>query len=357
MLEVLVAALDGARRALLRRLLRVAPLRRLFVDPSLRIPAAGLVAVATSFAFACWQPLVSLWLGAALFGVPHLVAGVRHVVARERVEPLGRAACVAALGVGVWQCCGAGDGAVRAYVVLFALALHAELAAAPLRRWLLAGHAAVAVAAAAALVAPRASLLVLSHVHGLGALGYFALRARRRGVVVWPVLAAAALVMLGGALGVFDKLWAATLYAPRSASVSIVAEAVGTAFGQPSAVALRRALFLYAFGQSLHFAVWLRLLPELDRPTHVPHSFRRALALFERDCGRLARPALVVAVAAVPAIFCGGGTAREAYFALTYFHVGLEAAVLARALARPAQPSLAWSSRAKAATTAPALAG
>jgi hypothetical protein len=74
----------------------------------------------------------------------------------------------------------------------------------------------------------------------------------------------------------------------------------------------------------------LRLVPELERPSKVPPSFRRALALFEADFGRWARPLLVVCVASLPLILFGGGVAREAYFALTYFHVGLEAAALAR---------------------------
>jgi hypothetical protein len=33
----------------------------------------------------------------------------------------------------------------------------------------------------------------------------------------------------------------------------------------------------------------------------------------------------------------GGGAARNAYFALTYFHVGLEAAAVARGLEHPVQ--------------------
>ena len=50
-------------------------------------------------------------------------------------------------------------------------------------------------------------------------------------------------------------------------------------------------------------------------------------------------PLLWLTAAAVVLIFFGGGTARNAYFALTYFHVGLEAAALARAgLARRTQP-------------------
>jgi len=91
-----------------------------------------------------------------------------------------------------------------------------------------------------------------------------------------------------------------------------------------------RGLFLYAFGQSLHFAVWLRLMPEVDRPARVPKPLRRALAEFRMDFGRWAWPLLAVAAVSVVLLFAGGGPAREAYFALTYFHVGLEAAALAR---------------------------
>ncbi len=101
------------------------------------------------------------------------------------------------------------------------------------------------------------------------------------------------------------------------------------------AMALRRALFLYAFGQALHFAIWLRLVPEVERAAPLPHPFRRALALFEADFGRWARPLLVACVLATPLLLLGGGAAREAYFALGYFHVGLEAAALAR---RPSPP-------------------
>ena len=209
---------------------------------------------------------------------------------------------------------------------MFAAAAIVELAR-HRRRWLIPG---IVAAAAVALVAPKLTLIALAHLHGLGAVVFFARRARARGVVVWPFVVAVALVFAGGALGAFDSLWATTLWAPRSAAASIVAEAAGSAVDGAGALVLRRALFLYAFGQALHFAVWLRLVPELERPSKVPHSFRRALALFEADFGRWARPLLVVCVASLPLILFGGGVAREVYFALTYFHVGLEAAALAR---------------------------
>jgi hypothetical protein len=306
--------------------MRARPLRRLFVDPGLRIPVAGVVAVAVAFALAAWQPLVSLWLGAALFGVPHVLSGVRHVAVRDGATPLTRVACLGALVVGVAQLAGAGDGAVRLYVALFAVAVGAELGGR--------GAPAIALVAAVAMISPRATLVALAHLHGLSSVGYFAVRARRRGVPAWPLLLATGVVLAGGAVGLFDRLWMPTLYAPRSAAASIVAEAAGSIGWSPSAIVLRRALFLYAFGQALHFAVWLRLVPDVDRPSPVPHTFGRALALFDRDFGRWARPAIVLCVAAAPLILVGGGAAREAYFALTYFHVGLEAAGLAKQLSR-----------------------
>lgn len=321
-----IAILDDARQLLLRSLLRVRPLRRIFVDPRRRIPVAGVVAVGVAFVLAAWQPLISLWLGAALFGVPHVVSGVRQVAVRDGVEPLTRLACLGALVVGVAQLAGAGDGAIRVYVVLFAIAVAAELRGR--------GAPAIALCAAVALISPRLTLVALAHLHGLSSVAYFAARARRRGVAAWPIVLATAFVLVGGASGLFDRLWMPTLYAPRSAAASIVAEAAGSVGWNPTAIALRRALFLYAFGQALHFAVWLRLVPDVDRGSPVPHSFGRAWQLLRADLGRFAVPAIALCLASAPLILVGGGSAREAYFALTYFHVGLEAAGLARQLSR-----------------------
>ena len=318
--------LDGVRRPLLRAVVRVEPARRLFIVRESRVLAGALAAVATSFAVAAWQPLVALWLGAALFGVPHVVAGIRQVAVRERLSPATRTFVALAAVVGVVELVGSGTemaaGALRAYVVLFAAAIVVELGA---RRTI--ARVAVVAAASLALVAPRLTLIALAHLHGLGAVVWFARRARARGVIVWPFVVAVALVLAGGALGAFDRLWSPTLWAPRSAAASIAAEATGSTI---DGLLFRRALFLYAFGQALHFAIWLRLVPELERPSKTPHSFRRALALFEADFGRCARPLLVLCVASLPLILFGGGVAREVYFALGYFHVGLEAAALAK---------------------------
>jgi len=328
--RIALTAADGARAALLRNVCRFRGLRPLLVDPRRRLIALQLGALLAASLLALRLPLVSLWLGAALFGVPHVIAGVRAVAIRRRVSRVTLSA--AALGglVGIAQLAGAGDGALRAYVVLFAVAIASEKRSARRAPLLTAAAlAALGVTAAAALASPQLAVLVLAHLHGLASLAYFAIVARRRRLPAWPLVIGATALGALAVSGALDGAMAATLYAPRGAARSIVAEAVGSALPHASAALFRRALFLYALGQSLHFAVWLKLLPEADRQATVPKPFRRAFLDFAADFRAWALPLLLLAGGAIGIMLVGGGLAREVYFALTYFHVGLEGAALA----------------------------
>jgi hypothetical protein len=343
-----VRAADHARARLLRALCVVRPLRALAVDRRRRLVAMQVGMVVFAAGLALRFPLISLWLGAALFGVPHVVAGVRAVMLRRRATRV-TLACAALGGlVGASQLLGVGEGATRAFVVLFAVSVAAELLAARRSAALTtAALVALVLLAGAAWRAPRLALVLLAHLHALGALLFFAVEARRRRLPFWPLALGAGAFTIAAAIGFLDGAMTTTWLAPRGAGPSIVAEALGSGFrdssrviGASSAV-FHRALLLYAFGQSLHFATWLRLMPELDRRAPAPKPLRRALAELRADFGRLTMPLLWLTVAAIVLIFLGGGAARNAYFALTYFHVGLEVAALARAgLARRSQPDL-----------------
>jgi len=328
----LVAAADRMRGAVLRRFCAVRGLRPVFVDRGRRLAAMEVVAVVCAGLLALRAPLVSLWLGAALFGVPHLLAGVRSVAVRRRSSPVALGCAGLGIALGVAQMAGAGDAALQAFVVLFAVALGWEVVAWGARRPVLAGLALAAIvpAAMAAWSAPRLAVVVLAHLHGLGALVYFGISARRRRLPVWPLAVGVAAVTLAAMAGFLDGAMASKLYAPRNAVASIVTEAITAGLPHPSATLFHRALFLYAFGQSLHFAAWLRLLPEVERRSPTPKTFRHALAELRADFGRLTTPLLALSAAAIVLLLLGGGRAREAYFALTYFHVGLEGAALAR---------------------------
>ena len=185
---VALDAADRARAAFLRAMCAVRPLRALAVDRGRRLVAMEVGMVLFAAAVALRFPLISLWLGAALFGVPHVVAGLRAVTLRRRATRLTLACAVLGGLVGVSQLLGVGEGATRAFVALFAVSLAAEIVAA--RRSVVlttAALAALVLAAGAAWTAPRLALVLLAHLHALGALLFFAVEARRRRLPVWPL--------------------------------------------------------------------------------------------------------------------------------------------------------------------------
>ncbi len=327
-----IAVADRARGALLRQACAIRGLRPILVDRGRRLAATEMVAVLSAGLLALRAPLISLWLGAAVFGVPHLLAGVRTVVVRRQSSRVALACAVLGMGVGAAQIAGVGDSALRAFVLLFATTVGWEALSALQRRPWSAGLvlAAIGPGVMAAWNAPRLTVVVLAHLHGLGALVYFGVNARRRRLPIWPLFVGVAAVTLAAVSGLLDGVMAAKLYAPRSAGGSLVAEAITAGLPTPSAAVFHRALFLYAFGQSLHFAAWLRLMPDVDWVSPTPKPFRRARAQLRADFGRFTTPLLVLAAAAMAYLLLGGGRAREAYFALSYFHVGLEGAALAR---------------------------
>lgn len=328
----MISVADRLRGTVLRRACASHALRGIFVDRGRRLAAMQMLAVLSALALALRAPLVSLWLGAAVFGVPHLLAGVRAVAVRRRASPVALGCAVLGIGVGIAQIAGAGDDALRAFVLLFAGALGWEAVRGSERRpWLAAALLAVLVPAVlAAFRAPRLSVVVLAHLHGMGSLAYFGINARRRRLPVWPLWAGVVAVTIAGATGLLDAAMAARLYAPRNAGASIVAEAITAGLPHPTAVLFHRALFLYAFGQSLHFAAWLRLLPDVERDSPTPKPFRRAVRDLQADFGRLTIPLLALTGVAIVLLLLEGGRARETYFALSYFHVGLEGAALAQ---------------------------
>lgn len=335
MIESALAFADLARRESLRQVVRIGALQRLFVHRDRRIAISFLLSLSVATGFGLVAPLYSLWLGAALLGVPHVLSGLRHLARDVTVRPLTKGCALAGIALGAAQLAGAGDWTVQVFAGLFAASAIAEVLAARagfLRTALL--LSAVGVGAAFGAARPWLFIAVMTHVHALTSLGYFALRAHRKGVRVWPLLLAFAAVALAALTGLLDPLMPKVFYAPAGVGGSVVLEARQALFPEPSAIALRRGLFLYVLGQQLHFAVWLRLIPDVERARPVPPPFLRAWAQLKSELGRLAAPVVVLGAVSVPLLLLGAGPAREAYFALTYFHLGLEAAVVAGQLAR-----------------------
>jgi hypothetical protein len=326
---------DDIRRSTLKRLLRIPLARSAFISPSKRIPIAQFGCVTMAFLAAVLQPILALSVGASLFGAPHLVSGARHLAIRRSLHPLSRAMAVVTAGLGLLLLLGFGRWTIQAITVCFAASVGAEIATAPssaFRRTAL-----LTVLAAATLAALRFHVLFLvavTHLHAVGSIAFFAVAARRRGVSALPIVVGSIVVTVLVLSGVVDGLLRSPEWA-RSFGPDAVVDLLGAPFEWASRALLQRSLALYAFGQSLHYMVWLRLMPEIDRRAPTPSSFRQAFQLLKQDFGSWTIPLLGLCVVSCTAMLFGGQSAREAYFALAYFHIGLEGAGFTRAVIRP----------------------
>ncbi|MCC6332414.1 MAG: hypothetical protein IT380_00335 [Myxococcales bacterium] len=312
-----LAPLDAVRSALYRAL---APwLRGLYADRPRRVAWMGALSVGTSFALVLAAPLWVLALGPVLLGVPHLVADLRYLVVkpglhRHFVPASLAAACLVAVGFGA-----------PSVVGLFAM-VPAVLAARAdgwkkglaLGVWL--------VLSVCAWRDEYAFLLAFLHAHNLLALAlWWRVRPRdgRAAVTVLLVLAGAAALLFGlgdgviAALGGFSSPGTGTDFTELVASIAPDVEPT---------LALHLVLS-FAFLQSVHYALWVRLIPEDARERPAPRTFRASLQALAQDFGRplLALACLVALGIAVWGAFDLPG-ARWGYLRLATFHGYLELA-------------------------------
>lgn len=316
--EVVLAPVDAARAAVYRAL---APwLKPLYADRGRRVAWLGVATVATSFALTLVAPLWLLALGPVLLGVPHLLADVRYLVVRPGLHRRG---LPAALAGGALVAVGFGAPAVVGLAAVVPAVAAARASpwkkAAALGGWL--------ALSAFALLDEYAFLLAFLHAHNLLALALWWVVRPRDARGWWTV----ALVLLGAAallLGLGDGVIATFggFTAPGTGADFTAHVAAMTPPGLDATLGLRLVLS-FAFLQSVHYALWLRLIPEDARERPAPRPFRATVQALTKDFGR---PALAVAVVLAVAVAAWGcfdlPGARLGYLHLAAFHGYLELA-------------------------------
>ena len=90
-----------------------------------------------------------------------------------------------------------------------------------------------------------------------------------------------------------------------------------------------RLVLLFTFAQSVHYVIWLRLIPEDDRERPTPRSFRASWRALIAELGPLVWLALALALVIVSWALVDLAAARAGYLRLAHFHAFLEFAVLA----------------------------
>lgn len=319
-LESLVAPIDVARAALLRA--AAGPqLARFVRDRDARITAIAIVAVVAAFVGAAVAPIWLLALGPIALGVPHLVADVRYLVARKGLHRELRLLPAVAPLVGVCFTSGVLTGLLSVPLAVLAVRGAWRRKTIALLLW-----GAVYVAAIAA---GQVGDLLFVHAHNVVAVAiWWRMRKQRPGLhaLVLVVYALAALAIFGG---LAESIMRASGGAHARLPLSLDAMVTAIAPALAPALAVRVVLF-YAFAQSVHYAVWVRLIPEDDRDRPAPRSFASSLRALRGDLGG----ALVVASVTLAFALASWAVvdllaARNGYLRAAQFHGHLELAAVA----------------------------
>jgi hypothetical protein len=324
-IEPALAGLDVVRARFLKS---SAPITRRFVrDRDRRVLAAAVIACSTALFASVGATGYVLLLGPLVFGMPHLVAEARYLFFQPHrrntalfvVLALQTVLVFAGLGIhGLGLCTALAllcvGGLSRANLWLFALAL---------------------VMFAAALLAPTWSRFALLHGHNFVPLGVWLVwreRPKAISLLVTAILVAAVATILGGA---FDHVAVHTPLSDDAFSLTRITDAVA---GEFSGRWRKRFLVLFCFMQSVHYAFWLRLLPEEARDRETPRTWRASWRAYKADAGpELARLA-VLAILAVPlfALALGPVRARSFYVTASEFHATVETVLVLLLLRRRA---------------------
>lgn len=312
---------DGLRAWGLRALPRGAA--GLWIGRERRAAFLGVAMLSSALVLAVTFPVALVAIGPIVYGVPHILSDVRYLLARPGLSrrPLFLGALVIGCLLAV-----AGLG-VRGAIVGAALALAASRAAA----W----RKAAGIGAAAALFgvcqwAGWYSDLAFVHLHNFVGLTIWLLWRRRVTRLHWiftgAVLIASAAILLGAAApilartGGFSAPWTDLDFRDLAFTVSPV----------PYGPWAERLLVLYAFAQAAHYVVWLRLVPEDDRPGPAPRSYRQTYRALVADVGGVVTWIALLTMAALVVWACASlGGARTGYLTAAFFHGHLELVAIA----------------------------
>jgi hypothetical protein len=337
-IDAVLAPFELVRRNAWRLSARTSFGRRCVRDPALRLQTMAIGHMLVALALALMAPAWLLLLGPIILGVPHVASDVRHLLIRPpctfRWRYLILAPLLAMVAMRVWGWLG-GPWSAELELGLGLVAAAAAMMLAPLglgRRVL----GVVLLGGMYMLLQPMAHgvLLVFAHAHNAIAIAaWLALYRREATRTQWFSVAAVWLAAVG-------LLWfwpdATTLnLGPATIgafSLATMAETLAPAFDPDTGA---RLVLVFAFAQSAHYAVWLRLVPQSLDPRPAPPTLQRSVARIRADFGRFGFPVLVAAVVAVPllAMVWDAEATRVAYLTAAVFHGWLELAVFGALLA------------------------
>ena len=336
-------SLDALRRSIFCFSAKRPALRPYVVDKEMRITTVCLGQAALASAGALVFPSLLLVLGPLLLGIPHVASDVRYLVLRRPYSRVFGYSVVgfsiALFGLRLIETAHLGDerfAEVELALVMAWLCVSVSLApAGPRRTCVLMGTLALGYLA---LGDPTLSRVIFAHAHNaIAIVVWYALFRPRRPSSLLPL---AYITLLASGLFWFGGHVPEPVGFPEYFDLHIEAAAAWLAPGVASEHQLGLVLS-YTFLQSVHYAIWLVLLPLDAHRSRGSATFSMSLKTAWRDfrgwgLGIIAFGMLALSVAAV----FDPLTTSAVYLFVTPFHGYLELAVLAAWLANaPRTPS------------------
>jgi hypothetical protein len=343
-MDALVTELDILRSKVLRSALSVRGLREIFVNRASRLLIFFLLSAALNFTLSLAAPIWMLAIGPLVLGIPHLFSGLRYLpktLSINKSERISKFIALILFAVALlrlfsghsslqlsWEWIALGTIAIAfAFCLELTLRLSARfLILAPLAAgsWyfpfetaggLLLGHNFIAFFFWTATTKNRHEKNVSLIAFSIFSLLTAALLAGAADPVIQFFSHALPTLITSPSLGpALDPLFLATQILP----------------GNMNPIWLERALSAFAFGQAVHYFVWLKAIPEQDTRQEVPLSFTQSKRATIRDLGKPL--AYVAAAASMAFIFAIGfyqlGYLREIYIAASAAHGYVELAAL-----------------------------
>lgn len=334
-LEQAAAPLDRARRLWFALLLRSRTLSHVLSRRERRITVVTALSVILAFGAALFLPVLLFVLGPILLGVLHVAADVRYLVLRRSLSRwwqnsvwVGCAALVAVRGL---EELGALSDAARVETSVAAAFIAVAIGAGVAQdggKWRALGAAlALSLGASLSLAHPSASRLVFVHAHNVVAIVLWVYLYARRTSALFPLgLMVSGAVVLGS--GALYRVTAESLgVSAFGLHVLSISDWIAP-FATPSLAI--GGVCCYAFLQSVHYGIWLNVVPQEELKNQGSLTFRMSVRSLFADLGAPCVLAVALALFAVVAGACiDVHRARGLYLSLAMFHGYLELALLA----------------------------
>lgn len=349
-------ALDACRVSVLRISLKHPTLQRVFRVRAYRLLTSFLCVSLVALFLSCLFPLWALLLGPILYGIPHLGASFRYTSRATQIhrsKPLVGALfaligsicvyrLVTDLGGSASQFFPTSSPLVEPVVLCLGVFLFSLAAL---------GHQRGTLGALILALSLATSITLLTHFNAFTTLGILTLLHNWVGFGYWfgscknkternSLFISLTLFTLITALifaGAFDWIyhfhtptaqieWARLNYAEMGQSILPDSQDYKTWF---------HCIVAYAFGQSVHYFIWLKAIPEQSHVSENPTSFKTCYELIQKEFGLKLTVLFIILCLTIPSawLFIHYPFARTLYFALASTHGFIELAGLGFALA------------------------